>query len=218
MSSVRAKPVQTHRDSFWSSLRLGLRYVSSRDALLAVMLVTVMTNIFGFSYVSMVPVIGERVLGLDAPGLGQLMSMEGFGAITGAIVLAFLNRPSVYGRVFSLGAMLFLCMILVLSQTQSISVAMLALFVAGFGLAGFGVMQSTILLSCTVSELRSRVMGVLSVSIGMAPFGVLAMGWLAEHYGAPFALSVMSSCGLGLTVLCCVKFPLLLRVFRVQTD
>jgi MFS family permease len=183
-------------ESFWSSLRQGLRYVASRDILAGVMLVTAIANLFGFSYAAMVPVIGERVLGLDAPGIGLLMSMEGLGASLAALTLAFVIRAGAYVRVFTAGAMLFLCMVFAFAASGALVLAMAALFLAGMGMAGFGAMQSTILLSSSESAFRSRVMGVLVVCIGAGPAGVLLVGWLAETMGAARALMLTSGCGL----------------------
>lgn len=200
-------------EGFWYSLGLGVRYVSSNDVLSAVMLLTVFANVFGFSYIAMVPVLGERVFDLGAPGIGLLMSMEGLGASLGALLLAFVIRPHMYTQVFSFGAIMFFVMILLLSVTQSMPMAMVTLFTAGLGLAGFGTMQSTILLRASSRELRSRVMGVLAVCIGTGPIGVLIVGWLAQHFGAPLALSMTSSFGLVCLVLLCVMRPRLVRSF-----
>jgi predicted MFS family arabinose efflux permease len=191
-------------EGFWPSLRQGLRYVASRDILAGVMLVTVIANLFGFSYAAMVPVVGERVLGLDAPGIGVLMSMEGLGASLGALALAFVIRPAAYVRVFTGGAVLFLLMVFVFAWSGALAPAMVALFLSGVGLAGFGAMQSTILLSASHSALRSRVMGVLVVCIGAGPLGVLLVGWLAERMGAAAALMATSGSGLLCLLILCL--------------
>jgi MFS family permease len=207
---------RTAVESFWHSLGLGIRYVSSNEVLSAVMLLTAVANVFGFSYVAMVPVLGERVFHLGAPGIGLLMSMEGLGASLGALVIAFVIRPRAYLQVFSVGALVFFLMVLILSVTKSLPVAMLTLFAAGFGLAGFGTMQSTILLAASASELRSRVMGVLAVCIGTGPIGVLVVGWLAERLGAPLALSISSSIGLVCLAILYVLRPCLVQIFAVN--
>jgi MFS family permease len=196
---------------FWPSLGDGLGYVRARPVLAGVMAATVVANLFGFSYAAMVPVLGERVLALDAPGIGLLMAMEGLGASLGAVILAFVIRPAGYARVFTLGALVFLLMVLAFARSSTPLFAMLALFVAGLGLAGFSSMQSTILLSASEPELRSRVMGVLVVCIGAGPPGVLLLGWLAESLGAATALAITSSCGVLAVLALCVIRPELVR-------
>lgn len=117
---------------------------------------------------------------------------------------------------FTFGAIVFLTMVLILSRTESMLLAMATLFVAGFGLAGFASMQSTILLAGSERELRSRVLGVLAVCIGTGPLGILLVGWLAERFGAPLALSMTSSCGLFMTLVLCIRRPRLVRAFGVN--
>ncbi len=209
---VAQRPVSATR-GFWHSLRDGLRYVAGQRMLAAVMVVTVVANLFGFSYAAMVPVVGERVLALDAPGIGLLMSMEGLGATLCALCLAFLLRPPAYARVFTGGAALFLAMVLVFSRTGSVPGAMVAMFLAGVGIAGFGAMQSTILLASSDPALRSRVMGALVVCIGAGPVGVLLVGWLAERVSAALALTLTAGTGLLALAVLCLRVPELLRRF-----
>ena len=66
---------------------------------------------------------------------------------------------------------------------------------AGCGVAGFSAMQSTLLLHGTPLHMRSRVMGLLSLSIGAAPFGILLVGALSEWLGPARALTVTSLAG-----------------------
>ena len=47
------------------------------------------------------------------------------------------------------------------------------LFIAGFGLSGFGSMQSGLILSRAPGNMRVRVMGVLAMCIGCGPIGIL---------------------------------------------
>lgn len=215
VAPVARRPVVAG-EGFVRSLGAGLRYVAGQRVLGAVMVVTVVANLFGFSYVAMVPVMGVGTLGLDAPGIGLLMSMEGAGATLGALTLAFVVRPAAYARVFTSGALLFLVMVVCFSRSDSVAPAMAALFVAGLGLAGFGSMQSTILLSASTPSMRSRVMGVLVVCIGAGPLGVLLVGWLAERIGASGALFVTAGSGLVLLTGLCLLHPQLLRRYLPQ--
>jgi MFS family permease len=215
VAPVAPRPVSAG-EGFARSLGAGLRYVASRRALGAVMVVTVIANLFGFSYVAMVPVMGVDTLGLDAPDIGALMAMEGAGATLGALTLAFVVRPAAYARVFTSGALLFLVMVVCFSRSGSAAHAMAALFVAGLGLSGFGAMQSTILLSASAPPMRSRVMGVLVVCIGAGPLGVLLVGWLAERIGASGALLITAGTGLALLSGLCLLHPQLLRRYLPQ--
>jgi MFS family permease len=199
------------RQGFGADLLQGWRHVRGNAGLRMVMWVTVVANLFGFSYVSMVPVIGERLLALDPRGIGVLMSMEGLGAMVGALTLSVRARPGRYWRIFLTGVALFLVMIAALSQSASVILSMLALFLAGLGIACFGVMQTTILLASSDAAVRSRVMGVLAVCIGTAPLGTLLVGVVAEALGPATALLLSSMGGLAMLAVLVARSPHLLR-------
>jgi MFS family permease len=68
--------------------------------------------------------------------------------------------------------------------------------IGGFGTAGFGNMQSTLMLTEAPPEMRSRLMGIVTVCIGTGPLGVLAAGALAGELGPRGAVLVMAVTGL----------------------
>ena len=199
------------KEPFLASLTGGIAEVRANPILTAVMVTTIAANLFGFSYASMVPVVGERVLGLDAVMVGVLMSMEGLGAFSGALALAFFIRAPLYGRVFLAGALLFLSMILTFSFSVYLAASMVALFLAGVGIAGFGSMQSTILISNAAPAVRSRVMGVLVLCIGAGPPGILLVGGISNVVGAATALAITAGTGTACIALAALRWPALWR-------
>jgi hypothetical protein len=60
-------------------------------------------------------------------------------------------------------------------------------------------MQSTLMLTEAPSEMRSRLMGIVTVCIGTGPLGVVAAGALAGELGPRGAVLVMAVTGLVLT-------------------
>ena len=70
----------------------------------------------------------------------------------------------------------------------------------GFGFAGFAVLQTAVILHGTSPELRGRALGAVTMGIGSQPFGALALGGLAEAFGAPLAVAAMSGLGLVLVL------------------
>ena len=71
-----------------------------------------------------------------------------------------------------------------------------ALLVTGLGGAGFAIMQTTLVYLASPPEMRSRVLGVLSVCIGVGPIGFLHIGWLADLIGAEAATALTGIEGL----------------------
>lgn len=73
------------------------------------------------------------------------------------------------------------------------------LLCAGVGSAGFGTMQSTIIMIAATSEVRGVSLGVLGHCIGVSAIGAVIVGQLAERVDANIAVGM--STGLGLLLL-----------------
>ena len=176
--------------SVLAALAEGLRYLRGHRALTGILMITVIFNLFGFPYLSLVPVIGREALALSASAIGLMASLEGAGVLVGASALMLWARPRHYRRYYvgGLSAFLFFGMLFAQSPWPVLSAALL--LGAGIGGAGFASMQATLVLLCSEPAARSRMMGVLLVCIGTAPLGLLHLGWLADLLGAPAAISI----------------------------
>ena len=72
-------------------------------------------------------------------------------------------------------------------------------------------MQSTIFFLAAPAAMRSRVMGILTVSIGAGPLGMLHVGLLADWLGAPAAVALIAGEGLLALALAVLIWPELRR-------
>lgn len=199
--------VAAENESFSTSLEQGLRYIARMRVLRGILLFTVVVNFFGFSYVSMVPLIGQQLLALGPVQTGILQSMEGAGALLASIFLTLSNRSFRYARSCALGGLMFMSLLVPFALSQWFLFSCLALLVAGISIGFFGAMQSTTLLNQSAASQRSRVMGVLVVCIGAAPVGVLTLGALAERAGPSVALLSMACAGVLAGCLCLYRYP-----------
>jgi MFS family permease len=174
----------------------GVRLVRGDARLKGTLAVTVIYNVFGWPFTSMVPVIGQDRLLLGPEGIGILSSMDGIGAFVGAVLMAMFCRPAHYRRAYVGGVMLYMAMLTVFALVPLPAVAATALLLTGLGGAGFSIMQATLVYLSSPPEMRSRMLGVLSVCIGVGPVGFVALGWLAEAIGAAWATAAMGLAGL----------------------
>jgi MFS family permease len=174
----------------------GLRLVRSDRRLIGTLVVTMIYNVFGWPFTSMIPVIGQNQLGLGAEGIGILASMDGIGAFCGALLLTLFLRPAWYARVYLGGVATYMVMLIVFASVSSPAIAGSALLLTGFGGAGFSTMQATLVYLAAPPAMRSRILGVLSVCIGVGPIGFIALGLLADAVGAQWATTMSGSAGL----------------------
>ena len=60
----------------------------NRD-ILRILLVTIVFNVWGFPFISMIPVVGRDVLEISAGWIGVLAALEGAGAFLGSLIILF---------------------------------------------------------------------------------------------------------------------------------
>lgn len=189
----------------------GMRYVRSNQTILAVMLITLVMNVWIFPYVSLLPAFARDVLRKGPVELGLLSTGTGLGAFLGLLALQVLRRWVGVGVLFVLGTG-WMCLALAafaLSRTYPFSWAMLVC--AGMGMACFGTLQSTIILLSTSDQMRSRVMGILVLAIGGDPLGQLQIGTLAERVGVQATLAGQGCAAALALALIVARLPELLR-------
>src|SRR5262249_38283622 len=130
------------------------------------------------------PVIGRDTLGLGPQGVGLLTSVEGLGALAAAVPLALWLRPSWYAAGYVGGVAVYLLAVIAFALAPGSAVAGMALLATGVSGAAFAALQATIVYLASPVDMRSRILGVLSVCIGTGPIGFLWLGWLADRIGA----------------------------------
>lgn len=174
----------------------GIALVRTDKRIVGVLVVTVIYNIFGWPFTSMIPVIGRDRLSLGPEGVGLLATMDGIGALFGVVVLAMWLTPRWYARAYVGGVVLYLVAVIVFALTQNPVLSGAALLLTGVGGAGFATMQTTLIYLAAPPEMRSRILGVLTVCIGTGPIGFLWLGWLADLIGSHNATALTGGLGL----------------------
>jgi predicted MFS family arabinose efflux permease len=165
----------------------GFAAVRADPRLTGTMIVTIIFNVFGWPFTSLVPVIARDHLGMGPGAIGVLSSMDGVGALVGVVAIAAWVRPQVYRHCFLGGVTLYLVMLTGFAVAPLPVLAGAALLLTGAGQAGFSIMQATLVYLAAAPEMRSRVLGLQSVCIGLGPIGFVHVGLLAEAFGAQAA-------------------------------
>jgi len=173
---------------------------------MAMMVITVALNFLAMPFASMIPVIGKELLNLNAIHIGILASAEGLGAFIGCVLIAFWKTQR-FAQVFIFGSAIYLLFLLSFSFSGLYILSLILLFLAGLGHAGFSVGQSTLVFTKSTPEVRGRVMGLLSMFIGVQPLGILHIGFLADHFGGSLAVTIMTVEGLIALGICWMVWP-----------
>jgi MFS family permease len=172
------------------------RAVRQSPRLRGTLIVTILFNVFGWPFTSLVPVVAQDRFALGPEATGLLASMDGVGAFAGALLMAWLARPAWYARAYVGGLALYLAMVSGFALAPGPVAAGAALLLVGFGQSGFSIMQATLVYLLAPPEVRMRVLGLLSVCIGIGPVGFLALGLIADWLGATTACALTGITGL----------------------
>ena len=190
-----------------SDLALGLRYVIGHRTLRATVLVTLLMNLLMFPYFHMVPVIARDVLHVGPALMGMLQSGSGLGSLAGALLIASAFNIRHHGRLYLGGSIVTTVALLLFSASRWYTASLAALVVLGLGTAGFGTMQASLVMLVSREEMRGKALGVVSLAIGAAPLGALAMGAVASAVSPSFALGMSATVGLASLALVWLLMP-----------
>jgi MFS family permease len=175
----------------------GLAVARANRAILAVVLVSIIMNMFAFSYSALIAPIGLDVYGVSPILVGALAAAEPFGAIAAGIALSAGWLRLDGSRALVRGSLLFLIGLIAMAMSPFYSLAFVLLLIGGLGTAAFSNMQTTLILTEAPLATRSRVLGIVTVCIGTGPLGVLAIGVLSQQLGPSAAILIMAGLGVG---------------------
>lgn len=199
------------RSSFASDFRTAISYARSRRVIVGILAITLIVDFWATPIRSMIPVIGKGELGLSPLLVGVLVSAQGAGALLGALTVALRANPKRYTQFYMYGAFLYLVPALLFSLSNWFVVSFPLVLIGGFGLAAFSSTQSALILMASPPEMRSRMLGLLAVGIGIGPLGILNIGLMARIFDAPNAVLIVSIEGLIALVIAAMIWPSLRR-------
>ena len=177
----------------------GLAFAWTKPTILLVYGITIVTNAFAFAYSGLVAPLGISSFHVSPALVGLLAAAEPIGALAGGALIAAGVVRMDRRLTFAGGAALFMVALIVMALSPSYWLAFAVLVLGGFGTAGFGNMQSTLMLTEAPADMRSRLMGIVTVCIGTGPLGILAIGLLSDAFGPRHAVLIMASLGLAAT-------------------
>jgi MFS family permease len=182
------QPSATH-PPVWAQLREGLAYVMGDRRVRTLVGLIALLAVFGFQFLTLLPVFARDVLGRGAVEYGWLMSAVGFGALAGALGIATFARHLRKGLVLTWSATTYGLIVTAFALSRNLALSLVLLVVGGFGMIVNAAMVNVTLQALAPDALRGRVLSVYTFAfIGLAPLGALQAGALAERFGAPFAV------------------------------
>ncbi len=177
-----------------AALREGIAHVFGTPWPKALVSLTAALNIFGTSFIAIMPVYARDALRAGAGGYGALMSCFGLGAAVGALTIAGIGHRFRRERTAVVAALFLGTCLVLIGLVYHLALALALVLGAGLSMALNSIMTNTLLQTEAPDHLRGQVMGFYSfIVVGMSPFGSLQAGWIAEHAGTRVALGIGGS-------------------------
>jgi MFS family permease len=168
----------------------GVAFARGHITIAGVLAVTIAMNLLAFPYSALVAPIGRQVFMVSPTLVGILAASEAFGAFIGGIFLTS-GEPRWTGRVLMVGgSLMFIACVFLMPLAPVFALASGLLAIGGFGSAAFANMQTSLIVLHAPAHIRSRLMGLLTVCIGMGPLGILMLGFLADRVGPMRAIDI----------------------------
>jgi Transmembrane secretion effector len=184
--------------SIGAEFREGMAYIRKNSLIASIILMSALIGFFGFPLLQQIPALARDVLrvagdteAVVAGRTSNLYAAQGAGALTAALMAAFLSSSRKKGRWVVAGQVEFIFPLIALGYAGKLGVSLILLLLIGWGTVTQLVTMNTLIQVKVPNGLRGRVFSVYLWALqGVAPFGSLLIGWIAQNWGVPFAALV----------------------------
>ena len=176
------------------SLTEGFHYVWNRRDLRTVLVMLFLIGTFGLNFPIFVSTMAVRVFQSGAGAYGLLSSIMAVGTLSGALVGAGRGKPRFLYLLYGAAAFGVGCTLAAIAPTYW--TFGIALMIIGAAALTFTNTSNSLMQLSTEPAMRGRVMALrLAVLLGSTPIGAPIVGWVADHAGPRWALSVAAGAG-----------------------
>ncbi len=190
MMSSRGHKVRATSKTAFAGIIQGFAYLRQQKSIASVIMLGVTLGLFGSSFETLLPVFTDEVFAGGESVYGDLLLGAGIGGLTATTAITIIGkrvRPALYLIIAGVGV----------GATQlvfaRIEVLSMAIFIAGV-MGGFrvvlGTMNTTVVQTLVDEEFRGRVLSINQLTWGASALGGLLMGYLAQRFDAPTAMTL----------------------------
>jgi MFS family permease len=172
----------------------GFRYAWRRPDLKAMLVMLFLIGTFGLNFPIFISTMAVSVFHADARGFGLLSSIMAIGTMTGALLGAQREKPRFGLLLIGAGVFGIGCTLAALAPSYWFFAGALVII----GVAALTVTNTTnsLMQLSTEPPMRGRVMALrVGIALGGTPIGAPIVGWVANHFGPRWALSVGAASG-----------------------
>jgi predicted MFS family arabinose efflux permease len=209
--------VEAEKLNMVTEFKAGWSYIRGNTIVLLIILMAAWIGFFGFPFGQQIPAVARDILHqfTDTEAIIQtrtsaLYFAQGIGALISALFISAFSTFNRKGLLMTVGEFVFAIGLVFISFTRSIPVTLVLIGVLGWSMVTQMMMMNTLIQLDVPDMLRGRVFSVYLWAVqGVAPFGSLFIGGLAQAAGIPRAALVGGITCLLAIIYVFVKWPIL---------
>ncbi len=201
---VELVPPKT-RDSIMKSMKEGIRFIRQREGLAPLVVLAFCTTLFGFSLTGFLPVIVQTIFHKGPETYELLLVFSGAGSISGALIVAAMERLKGQGRVALMTLAILGTATTAFAFSKLLPLSCVLIFAAGAAIMASASLMLSLVQLIVQDRMRGRVMSVYNLAFRAGiPIGALSLGKIIPIFGVTSALA-----GFGLSLVAVAGYFLL---------
>jgi MFS family permease len=174
-----------------AEFREGMRYIYRTQAMWLMIVMAATVGFFGFPFTQQIPALARDVLAVtgeaassEAARNSALYAAQGVGALIAALYLALYSNTGRMGRLLLGGQLAYVAALILISTVSTLPPALILIGFLGWGTVTQLATMNTLIQLEVPDYLRGRVFSAYLWALqGIAPFGSLVVGYLAQSLG-----------------------------------
>ncbi len=176
--------------SVMKSMGEGIQFIRQREGLGPLVILAFLTTLLGFSLTGFLPVIVQTIFHRGPETYQLLLICSGAGSITGALMVAAMERLKGQGHIALLTLLLLGAATAGFAVSHWLPLSCALIFLAGAAIMGSASLMVSLVQLIVSDQMRGRVLSVYNLAFRAGiPLGSLAIGKLIPWIGVSWALA-----------------------------
>ena len=206
-------PATSSRKGVGGDIKEGLAYVAADPGRRGLVILMLITTLFGFSFWGLLPAWAREALDVQSDGLGILMTIMGVGALFGTLGLAAIpGLARRRGLLLLSFTVLWGIALALFSQMTNYTATVPFLLLIGVLSSVHMSLGMTMMQMLAAPQMRGRMMSIGMMTFGAMPLSSVPFGILAERIGTPDSLFISGALLSIVALIFAIGYPAFRRV------
>ena len=185
-----APRASSRSSSPWEDLKVGIRYAFTTPTVRTLVLILLVTQAFGGTFETMMPVMARDVLGVGVAGLGYMLAAANGGGTVSTLIVSSVGEIRNKGRPMVVASAAFGLFVVLFAASTWVPLSMTLLALAGASIMVYEAMLNTLLQTAVPDEMRGRVLSFQAFSWGLIGVSGFHTGAIASLLSPQAAIAI----------------------------